>query len=53
MGRSFHADGPTTEKALRCIVAKWAQGTKSSPFAAERRSRRDAKTNTGQQRSQR
>ena len=30
-GRSFHADRPTTEKALSCTVAKWAQGTKSSP----------------------
>jgi|SRR6218665_885425 len=34
-GRSFHADGPTTEKALRCIIAKRARGTKSSPLAAE------------------
>src|SRR6218665_4174853 len=24
-GRSFHADGPTTEKALRCIIAKRAR----------------------------
>src|SRR6218665_2233155 len=28
-GRSFHADGPTTEKALRCIIAKRARGTKN------------------------
>src|SRR6218665_2588293 len=28
------ADGPTTEKALRCIIAKHARGTKSSPLAA-------------------
>jgi len=35
-GRSFHADGPTTEKALHCTVDKWARGTKSSPLAAER-----------------
>src|SRR6218665_2980606 len=32
--RSFHADGPTTETALRCTVAKWARGTKISPLAA-------------------
>src|SRR6218665_236768 len=30
-GRSFHADGPTIEKALRCIIAKRARGTKNSP----------------------
>src|SRR6218665_1316241 len=30
-GRSFHADGPTTEKALRCIIAKRARGTKTHP----------------------
>src|SRR6218665_290030 len=42
MGRSFHADGPTTEKALRCIVSKLARGTKSSPLAAERSTRRAA-----------
>src|SRR6218665_2363653 len=52
-GRSFHADGPTTEKALRCTVAKWARWTKSSPLAAERSTRRAAKTENGQQRSQR
>ena len=52
-GRSFHADGPTTEKTLRCIVAKWARGTKSSHLAAERSTRSDAKTDTWQQRSQR
>src|SRR6218665_2648142 len=52
-GRSFHADGPTTEKALRCIMAKRDQGTKNSPLAAERRTRRSAKTDTGQQRSRR
>src|SRR6218665_881285 len=34
-GRSFYADGPTTEKALRCIIAKRARGTKNSPLAAE------------------
>ena len=43
-GRSFHADGPTTEKALRCIIAK--RGTKNSPLAAERSTRRAAKTDT-------
>src|SRR6218665_1370789 len=35
-GRSFHADGPTTEKALRCIIAKRARGTKNSHLAAIR-----------------
>jgi len=39
-GRSFHAYGTTAEKALRCIVAKRAQGTKSSPLAAEYSTRR-------------
>src|SRR6218665_578411 len=38
------ADGPTTEKALRCTVSKWAQGTKSSPLAAERSTSRVAIT---------
>src|SRR6218665_503092 len=52
-GRSFHADGPTTEKALRCIIAKRARGTKNSPLAAERSTRRAVKTDTGQQRSRR
>src|SRR6218665_3560352 len=50
-GRSFHADGPTIEKALRCIIAKWARGTKNSPLAAERSTRRAARTDTGQQRT--
>src|SRR6218665_422770 len=31
-GRSFHADGPTIEKALRCIIGKRARGTKNSPW---------------------
>ena len=52
-GRSFHADGPTIEKALRCIIAKRARGTKNSPLAAERSTRRAAKTDTGQQRTRR
>src|SRR6218665_3897319 len=52
-GRSFHADGPTTEKVLRCIIAKRARGTKNSPLAAERSTRRAAKTDTGQQRTRR
>src|SRR6218665_4176448 len=47
-GRSSHADGPTTEKALRCIIAKRARGTKTSPLAAGRSTRRAAKTDTGQ-----
>src|SRR6218665_3854089 len=34
------------EKALRCIIAKRARGTKNSPFAAERSTRRAAKTDT-------
>src|SRR6218665_1112770 len=49
-GRSFHADGPTIEKALRCIIAKWARGTKNSPLEAERSTRRAARTDTGQSR---
>src|SRR6218665_671331 len=40
-----------TEKPLRCIIAKRARGTKNSPLAAERRTRRAAKTDTGQQRT--
>src|SRR6218665_1501680 len=52
-GRSFHADGPTNEKALRCIIAKRARGTKNSLLAAERSPRRAAKTDTGQQRTRR
>ena len=51
--RSFHADGPTIEKALRCMIAKRARGTKNSPLAAERSTRRAAKTDTGQQRTRR
>src|SRR6218665_471795 len=39
-GRLFQADGHTTKKALRCTVVKWARGTKSSPLAAERNTRR-------------
>jgi len=50
-GRSFHDDGPTTEKALYCTVAKWVRGTKSSPLAAECSTRHAAKADTGQQRS--
>jgi len=42
--RSFHADGPTTENALRCTVTQWAQGTKSSPLTAERSTRCAAKS---------
>ena len=52
-GRSFHADGPTTKKILCCTVAKWAREIKSSPLAAERSTPHAAKTDTGQQRSQR
>src|SRR6218665_406724 len=52
-GRSFHADGSTIEKALRCIIAKRARGTKNSPLAAERSTRRAARTDTGQQRTRR
>jgi len=28
MGRSFHADEPTTEKALLCSVTKWVRRKK-------------------------
>src|SRR6218665_1320779 len=47
--RSFH-DNATTVKARRCTVGKWARGTKSAPLAADRSTRRAAKTDTGQQR---
>src|SRR6218665_2436168 len=30
-GRSFHADGPTTEKTLRRVIAKRIQGPKAHP----------------------
>src|SRR6218665_2032543 len=52
-GRSFLADGSTTEKALRFIIAKRTRGTKNSPLAAERSTRRAAKIDTGQQRRRR
>src|SRR6218665_3689516 len=42
--RLFHADGLTTGKTLRCIIAKRARGTKSSPLSAERSTPRAAKT---------
>src|SRR6218665_548919 len=52
-GRPLHADGPTIEKAPRCTIAKWARGTKNSPLAPERSTRRAARTDTGQQRTRR
>ena len=44
-------EGPITEKALRCLSAESTRGTKSSPRAEERRARREARPETGQQRS--
>jgi len=44
-------EGPITEKALRCLSAERARGTKSSPRAEERRARREARSETGLQRS--
>ena len=42
-------EGPITEKALRCLSAERARGTKSSPRAEERR--RESRSETGLQRS--
>ena len=44
-------EGPITEKAQRCLSAERARGTKSSPRAEERRARREARSETGLQRS--
>src|SRR3984885_3683961 len=38
-GRSFQTVGPTTEKALFCIVAVLAKGMRISPRAEERKER--------------
>ena len=48
-GSSFQVEGPTTEKALRCLSAEPARGTKSSPRAEERRAWREARFETGLQ----
>src|SRR6218665_2216629 len=50
-GSSLQVEGPTTEKARRCLSAEWARGTKSSPRAEKRRARREARSETGLQRS--
>ena len=42
---------PITEKARRCLSAERARGTKSSPRAEERKARREARSETGLQRS--
>jgi len=42
---------PITEKARRCLSAERARGTNSSPRAEERRARREARSETGLQRS--
>ena len=39
-GKTFHAVGPTTENARRCMVAVRACGTKKSPREEERRAER-------------
>ena len=44
-------EGPTTEKARRCLIAKRARGTRSSPLVVERSARRAATSDTGRQRS--
>jgi len=44
-------EGPITEKARRCLSAERARGTKSSPRTEERRARREARSETGLQRS--
>ena len=43
-------EGPTTEKARRCLIAKRARGTRSSPLVVERSARRAATSDTGRQR---
>src|SRR6218665_1552496 len=42
---------PITEKARSCLSAERTRGTKNSPRAEERRARREAKSETGLQRS--
>ena len=44
-------EGPITEKARRYLSAERARGTKSSPRAEERRAQREARSETGLQRS--
>ena len=46
-GSSLKVEGPITEKALRCLSAERARGTKSSPRAEEWRARREARSETG------
>src|SRR6218665_1974540 len=50
-GSSFQAERPITEKARRCLSAERARGTKSSPRAEKRSAWREAKSETGLQRS--
>src|SRR6218665_1884335 len=50
-GSSFQVEGPITEKARRCLSTERARGTKSSPRVEERRARREARSETGLQRS--
>ena len=50
-GSSFQVEGPITEKARRCLSAERALGTKSSPRAEERSAQREARSETGLQRS--
>src|SRR5688572_23703166 len=49
--RSIQMEGPPTEKARRCLIAKRARGTRSSPLVSERSTRRAATSDTGRQRS--
>src|SRR6218665_2896562 len=48
---SFQVEGPITEKVRPCLRAERARGTKSSPRAEERRAGREARSETGLQRS--
>ena len=45
-GRLFQTEGPTIEKALFCLVAVRAHGTRKSPLEAERRDRRTEQAET-------
>src|SRR6218665_47699 len=48
-GSSFQVEGPITEKAQPCLSAEQARGTKSSPQAEKRMTRREAKSEIGLQ----
>jgi len=50
-GSWSHVEGPITENARRCLSAESIRGTKSSPRAEERSARREAKSETGLQKT--